>query len=85
MLDKSSTITDIGIKQESKPFDWSTVMTERKTVRLVVEGVPIEQERMLRVKAANNGHNSLAAYLREQFSKEYDNWKKARSNSVRIP
>lgn len=49
-------------------------MAEQKTVRLVVEGIPIEHERMLRVKAAKAGHNSLADYLRKRFSEEYETW-----------
>jgi len=50
-------------------------MATNKTVRLVVESVPDYVERMLRIKAAKAGHNSLADYLRKQFSEEYKTWR----------
>lgn len=49
-------------------------MPTEKTVRLVVEGIPDYVERMLRVKAAKAGHNSLADYLRKRFIEEYEAW-----------
>lgn len=57
-------------------------MTTDKTIRLVVEGIPDAVERMLRVKAAKAGHNSLADYLRKRFIEEFEAWRNPKSETT---